>query len=90
MRYRVEVTKRARKQIDRLPRPLWARVQEAIDALAETPRPLGCLPVKDAPPDTYRIRVGDYRVVYVVRDEILVVVVIRVVPRSEDAYKGLR
>jgi mRNA interferase RelE/StbE len=88
--YRIEVTRRAQKQLDRLPRPIWVRVQEAIDALAETPRPRGCLPVKDAPSDTYRIRVGDYRVIYVVQDAILVVVVIRVAPRNEGSYKGLK
>ncbi len=74
----------------RLPRQDQARILAVIKALAEYPRPAGCRPVKVAEKGTYRLRVGDYRVVYVVREDEQVVIVARVVRRSESTYRGLR
>ena len=56
-------------------------VQLAIDALAANPRPVGC--VKLAGRDDYRIRVGDYRVVYAVDDDERLVLVARIAHRRE-------
>ena len=50
----------------------------AIDALAEDPLPAGCEPVKLAPKGTHRIRVGDYRVIYVVLSDDQVLLISRV------------
>jgi len=74
----------------RLPRQDQARILAVIKALAEYPRPAGCRPVKAAEKGTYRLRVGDYRVIYVVRGDEQVVIVARVVRRSESTYRGLR
>jgi len=74
----------------RLPRKDQARVLVALGGLAEDPRPAGCVAVKTAEKGTYRVRVGDYRVVYIVLDDEQVVIVTRVVRRSESTYRGLR
>jgi len=87
--YRVEVSKRVRKEMARLPRDAQARIVVAAKPLAGDPRPAGCRPVRGAGPGTYRIRVGDYRVVYLVLDEQKVVVLARVARRSESTYRGL-
>ena len=58
-----------------------------MDELAHDPRPPGCLKIIGAD-DAYRVRVGDYRIVYQIEDRILVVYVIRIAHRS-DVYRGL-
>jgi len=89
MPYRIEVERRAWKALARLPRQAQTRIATTIDALAEDPRPAGCRPVKGAEKDTYRVRVGDYRVIYVVVDDERVVIVVRVSRRSARTYRGL-
>jgi mRNA interferase RelE/StbE len=64
-------------------------MDRAILALAEDPRPAGCKPVKDAPPGTYRVRVGAYRVIYTGLDAEGAIVVARVRKRDESTYRGL-
>ena len=89
MAYRLEIERRALKEITRLPWQDQERIEAAIDTLADDPRPRGCQPVKAADPGTYRLRVGDYRIVYLVRDADQVVIVARVARRREDTYRGL-
>jgi mRNA interferase RelE/StbE len=62
-------------------------VVAAIDELAEFPRPAGRTPVRAAPKGTYRIRVGDYRVIYLILDAEQAIVVARVAGRSETSYR---
>jgi mRNA interferase RelE/StbE len=85
MRYRIEFTRPAAKALEKLPRAIQDRLAPKIDALAEDPRPHGVekLAGKD---DQYRIRVGDYRVVYTIRDDRLIVTVVRVANRR-DVYR---
>ncbi len=61
----------------------------AIKQLVNEPRPESCLPVKNAPPGTYRVRVGDYRVIYTVLDDEQVIVVARVARQGEGTYRRL-
>ena len=89
MAYQIRVGKRTRKEMARLPRQDQARVLVAIKDLAQDPRPPGCKPVKAAGRGTVRLRVGDYRVVYVVLDDEQAVIVARVARRSENTYRGL-
>lgn len=84
-RYRVEVARRAVRAISRLPRAEQQRVRAAIDILAESPRPPGCVALTGEH-GVYRVRVGDYRIVYEVRDRILLVQVVRVGHRR-DVYR---
>lgn len=89
MLYRLEVGRQALKEVSKLPTTVRERVIAAIERLGDTPRPPGCKPVKNTAPGTYRIRVGDYRIVYLVRDNDRAVIVARVTRRNESAYRGL-
>lgn len=80
--YHVEIETSAAKQIQRLQRPDQRRVMAAILALADEPRPNGCVKLSGTD-SAYRVRVGVFRVVYVVDDGIQVVNVTRVGHRRE-------
>ncbi len=84
MQYIVELTPAARRQIGKLDRPLQRRLYERLKALEEEPRPPGMVQLK-ATADLllYRIRVGDYRAVYTIRDDRLLVLVVRIGHRRE-------
>jgi mRNA interferase RelE/StbE len=86
-RYTVEFARPALREFQNLPRPAQERVAPRIDALAGDPRPRGAKMLKGQP-DLYRIRVGDYRVVYAIRDDRLVVLVVRVAHRRDVYRKG--
>ena len=79
--YPVVFLETAWKELQRLPSPVQRRIERAIDALAGVPRPPGCTKLAGEE-DLYRIRVGDYRVIYQLRDDRLLVVVVRVGPRG--------
>jgi mRNA interferase RelE/StbE len=81
-RYKVDVHHKAARAILELPRPDQVRVARKIDLLAEEPRPEGVEKLTDTR-NGYRIRSGDYRIVYTVDDAILVVNVVRVAHRRE-------
>lgn len=84
-RYRVEIARRAAKALAPLERRDQQRVRAAIDLLADDPRPPGC--TKLAGEDhTYRVRTGDYRIVYDVFDDHLVIQVVRIGHRR-DVYR---
>ncbi len=87
MTYRIEIERRAHKALGRLPKRDRVRVVVATDALAEDPRPAGCVPVRAAPRGTYRMRVGGFRIVYLVLDDEEVIIVARVARRSETTYR---
>jgi mRNA interferase RelE/StbE len=87
MVYRIEVKASAIKALARIPNPHQRRIAKAIDGLARTPRPTGCVKLAGAE-NVYRIRVGDYRIVYDIVDRVLTVYVIRIAHRK-DVYRGL-
>jgi mRNA interferase RelE/StbE len=80
--YRVEIARRALKALAALPRKEQQRVRGAIDLLADTPRPPGCVAMRGEK-STYRVRVGDYRIVYEVHDSVLRIQVVRIGHRRE-------
>jgi mRNA interferase RelE/StbE len=86
MAYRVEFLPRADKQLRALPHLLQARIARAVRSLAENPRPPGCVKLADTD-DLWRIRVGDYRVIFHIQDAKLLVLVVRIGHRR-DVYKG--
>lgn len=85
-RYSVELKPSARKELERLPGRVIERIFPRLEALENEPRPAGCKKLKGGQ-DEWRIRVGDYRVVYTVDDVKLRVSVTRVRHRSE-VYEG--
>ena len=80
--YRVLLERGAEKDLARLSSEIHQRVIAPIQALATNPRPPGCRKLAGSRND-WRIRVGDYRVVYEIADEIRVVRVNRVRHRRE-------
>lgn len=83
--YRVEWKRAAVKELKRLPADVIARVVRAVGELSANPFPPGV--VKPAGAQyTYRLRIGDYRVVYTVEASVLLVEIVRVRHRS-DAYR---
>lgn len=87
MSYAIEWRPSARKQVRRLDVPARRRVLEAIDNLSHEPRPVGSVTLTGSP-GWCRIRIGSYRVVYEVQDDVLVVLVLRVGSRG-DVYQHL-
>jgi mRNA interferase RelE/StbE len=80
--YRVLLERVAEKDLSRLSSEIHNRVVAAIQGLARNPRPPGCRKLAGSKAD-WRIRVGDYRVVYEIADEIRIVRVNRVRHRRE-------
>jgi len=83
--YAVGFVRSAEQEFDRLEEDVQWRVHQAILELAEQPRPRGCAKVKQLK-GQYRIRVGAYRVVYLIDDQAKMVKVMRIRPRSQ-AYR---
>jgi mRNA interferase RelE/StbE len=79
--YEVRLLPAAAREYRRLQGPLRDRIRVAVDSLAATPRPTGV--VKLAGRDDYRIRVGEYRIVYAVDDSERLVIVARIAHRRE-------
>ncbi len=87
MVYRIEIIRAAQKQLISLPRQAQVEIARAIDCLANDPRPSGCKKLRGT--DLWRLRLGRYRVVYIIDDEASLVTVIKVAPRREDTYQGV-
>ena len=84
MTYSIQITSTAEKQLKRIGRPEQIRLRDAIRALAQEPRPHGFKKLKER--DGYRIRVGAYRVIYDINDQVLRVLVFKVGHRR-DVYR---
>jgi len=86
--YRVEApSTRIKRELRRIPYHDRARIIKLIEALKEDPRPYGIVQLE---PNVYRLRIGDYRVIYKVFDEERLVIIGRIVRRSEATYRGLK
>jgi mRNA interferase RelE/StbE len=83
--YRVELRPAALRDLKSLPREVLDRVSEKIDSLPENPRPPGVEKLSGSE-DSCRVRVGDYRILYRIVDEALLVLVVAVRHRKE-AYR---
>jgi len=87
MTHRVELKPSAAKALARLPRRDQRRVARKIDALAKDPRPKTARKLSGADA-IYRTRAGDYRILYQIRDDVLLVLVVRIGHRR-DVYRDL-
>lgn len=83
-RYRVELRPAAARALRKLGPPFARRVQAVIALLAEDPRPPASRPLSGRP--AWRVRVGDYRVIYTIEDDLLLIVVVTLGRRS-DIYQ---
>ena len=82
--YSLEIKPSAQKDLDALDDPVFARVDRKILALAPDPRPAGSKKLKGYK-DHWRIRIGDYRVIYIIDDDSKTVTVTRIAHRR-DVY----
>ena len=80
--FAVLVKPSARKELEALPDNVLARVVRKLEALGHAPRPAGCKKLKGYK-DQWRVRVGDWRVVYIIDDKAKVVSVTRIAHRSQ-------
>ncbi len=86
-RYEIHLTPGARRNLAGLPVADQRRIARAIDDLAVDPRPPACRLLVGRPGErTWRLRVGEHRVLYAIRDAQLLVLVIRIADRR-DAYR---
>jgi mRNA interferase RelE/StbE len=83
--YQIEVTRAAQRDLARLPKSVFKRVDAKIQSLSEDPHPGGSKKLED---NLFRVRVGDYRIIYQVISDRIVIVIIRVRHRRE-VYRGL-
>ena len=87
--YQVRLAKRAERGLRRIrqgdPRG-YERIKVALRSLADHPRPAGALMLTGFDPPAWRLRVGEYRIVYEIHDHLLIVIVVNVAPRAE-VYK---
>jgi len=84
MKYTVLVERYAQKQIAKLDKKLIPVIKSAIAELANNPRPYGYKKLKGE--EAYRIRVADYRIIYEIDDDVILVTVVSVGHRK-DVYK---
>ena len=87
MPYRIEFRPAALRGMRRIPKPFKGRLMAAISVLTDTPRPPGSVRLQ-GPEGFHRLRVGDYRIVYLIEDRVLLICVVRVAHRK-DSYRGL-
>lgn len=82
--YQLLIEKQVQKQLEKIPSPDYERIKTAIVELAVNPRPLGYKKLKGR--DGYRIRQGNYRIVYDIQDQILTVLILAAGHRK-DIYE---
>ena len=84
MKYRVSILRRAQKELANLPSEAFERVRDTLRSLADDPRPLGCKKLQGR--EGWRIRVGNYRVLYKIDDDQHTVEVVHIGHRR-DVYR---
>ena len=82
MLYRIELSKPAVRQFEKLSKAVQTRLKPRIDALTRDPCPQGVKKLVGEN-ELYRLRVGDYRIIYQIQDKILLILVLRVGNRNE-------
>lgn len=85
MAYTIQFTSSFEKDLRDLPKQVVQKIIPAVMALADNPRPSGCKKLKGSKYN-YRIRIGDYRVIYEIEDAILLVSVLAASHRK-DIYE---
>lgn len=81
--YTISIKPSALKELNKLPKATVKKAEKAIDALALNPRPDGVKKLKNSAEDLYRIRFGDYRIIYSIEEEIKIVDILKIGHRKE-------
>ena len=85
-KYKIEIKKSALKELKAIPSIDLSRIIDKIGALSDNPRPEGCKKLSGE--EKYRIRQGNYRILYAIEDEILIVYVVKVAHRKVVYQRG--
>ena len=81
MSYQVILPKSVQKELNRLPDDIAGRILDALSELKEQPRSPGCKKLRGE--SAWRIRIGDYRVIYEIHDKVLQIIIVTVGHRRE-------
>jgi mRNA interferase RelE/StbE len=84
--YNIDLPKRVAKQLDKIPDKDYSSVSKAIQNLKQDPRPFGSKKLHES---LYRIRVGDYRVLYWIDDKAKTLIITKAERRRERTYRHL-
>ena len=84
MSYTITIKKRASKALENIPQDSYQKVRDGIRALAENPRPTGCLKLTGR--EGWRIRIGVYRIIYAIDDSAKKIIVLDIGHRK-DIYR---
>lgn len=85
MKYTIVYKRSASNELLHLPTNIAHKIKAVIDNLADSPRPNGCKKLTGSTND-YRIRIGNYRVVYTISDAVLIITIIKIAHRK-DVYR---
>ena len=83
-KYRIEVKHSATKELSKIPKAALVRILDRIEGLSDDPRPNGSIKLSNQ--EKYRLRVGKYRVLYSIEEDILTVYVVKAGHRK-DVYR---
>jgi mRNA interferase RelE/StbE len=81
MSYTVQIERSAQKQLAKINSPFFEAIIEKISLLEKDPRPPGCKKLTGR--ESWRIRVGDYRIIYNITDKILLIIIIDIDHRKQ-------
>jgi mRNA interferase RelE/StbE len=83
-KYKIEIKRSAAKELKSLPKKDILNIINKIESLAENPRPIGS--VKLTGKEQYRLRQGNYRILYSIEDDVLIIYIVKIGHRK-DIYK---
>ena len=86
--YQIKILPSAQKELSSLSKAIQVRIGRKIDSLQTNPTPQGVKLLKGKDREAYRIRVGDYRILYQIQKEMLTILVIKIGHRKE-VYRGI-
>lgn len=83
MRYEIEISENAEKSLEKIPKKDRLKIIEKIDALEQEPFPAGSIKLHGYKETLYRIRSGDYRIVYTIKKDVLIILIAEIAHRRE-------
>jgi mRNA interferase RelE/StbE len=83
VKYEVEISESAEKSLEKIPKKDRLKILENIDTLEQDPIPAGSVKLKGYKEALYRIRSGDYRVIYSIKHSVLIILIVEVGHRRE-------
>ena len=84
--YQVLLKKSAKKELNKIPTPQLRKIAQCLDKLAYTPMPAGCKKLVSIARPLWRVRVGDYRIIYTI-DQLTKIVEVHRIGHRQSAYK---